>query len=148
MCDVGPVIIRPAGEVKRVSIREAIKIKSLICEISTDGEVSKILEECQKPYRSVFRQTRHYHRLESFRRVNRICFVAKTEILQAIGYDREFTIRDPEFEQICYKYNYNPSSLAGTLVKYKFMEIVGFRRNPNTKSKNSKFRVYRILPQQ
>lgn len=63
-------------------------------------------------------------------------------------WEKPIHIRDPEFEQICYKYNYNPSSLAGTLVKYKFMEIVGFRRNPNTKSKNSKFRVYRILPQQ
>lgn len=141
--------MRPNGEVKRVSIREAILIKSQISEYSTDKDVARVLDKCQQqPCQSVFWHTRQYHTMESYRRVNRICEIAKTEILQAIGCDRVFTIRDQEFEEVCQRYNYNPASLAGTLVKYKFMEIVGFRRNPNTKSKNSKIRAYRILPQQ
>lgn len=145
--DLQPIVVRPNGEIKRVSIRDAIRIKSQISAHSTDKEVSNVLGECQQPCPSVFRHTRQYHALESYRRANRVCEVAKSEILKAIGYYHVFTIRDPEFEEVCQRHGYNPASLAGTLVKYGFMEIVGFRRNPNTKSKNSKIRTYQILPQ-
>jgi hypothetical protein len=146
--EIGPVVVRQDGATRTVSIREAIKLKSCISETSSDRDIKEALRACAKPIPSVFRTTRVYHAIESQRRKEGIFKRAKQQVIDAIGYDREFTIRTLEFVEVCREHGYNPSSLAGSLVKYGVVTSVGKQITKRYKRGHSYILVYRLTPPQ
>jgi len=150
MSEMGPVVVRPGGEVKTLRLAEVIKLKAYLGDLvpETPEEVDKILTDVNIPVPSVYKERREYHQKEVYRRKNRICDLAKQQVLDTFGYHRSFTAKHPEFMAICEEYNYSPWSLAGTLVRYGFVECIG-QQEHRVKSRDlSYIKIYRVVKPQ
>jgi hypothetical protein len=128
----------------KVSLRAAMMLKSTVSDSPTKEEVKIVLDACNGEPGVEYRKA--YHHKEASRRRQGVFNIAKKEIIKTIG-DRTFTIIDPAFREICSRHGYNPSSLAGTLVKYGFVDCIGLSRHITQSKNHSRYHVYRVKPQ-
>lgn len=143
--DVSVLSLVPDGKERiRMSLRKAMQLKSVVCDNPTTQEVKTAIEQTKDD--NVVEYRKAYHYKEVHRRRKGVFEIAKHEIIEHIG-SRAFTIIDPKFREICSWHGYNPSSLAGTLVKCGFVDCIGNSKHRTKSNNNSRYRVYRIKPQ-
>ncbi len=145
--EVGPLVIRPGGELRRVSIREAILHKSYTdCGIADRRLITVIEAELRADPNTRTREDRH--KIEMYRRSRKITEKVKGMLLERIGVGNNFSTDDPIFREVCAQYGYSPGSLIGSLVKYQFVAKVGrVQRNHRNRRGVRLAWVYAILPQ-
>lgn len=149
MGEIGPVVVRPGGESRILSIREAIKLKAYLGNTTpqTSTESDRILNDIDLPIPSRYKERRDYHSIEKKRARDKTCQRAKEDILEVFGYSKSFTIRHPEFVKVCERYDYAPGSLAGALVRNNFVERIAHQVAPCKSKRTSTILVYRIVEQ-